>query len=131
MRAHWYMPFTRKLRITYPNGLVHSIVTAATPIDDRSSQIVQFCFRNDSEAEARAEDVIAFDRQVTLEDRAILESTDHDVPLNQVDIECNMASDRPGILMRRRLLEFLERCGETEAPTGGHSNAALKHLAAG
>jgi phenylpropionate dioxygenase-like ring-hydroxylating dioxygenase large terminal subunit len=115
MRAHWYMPFTRKLRINYPNGMVHSIVTAATPIDDRSSQIVQFCFRNDSEAEAPAADVIAFDRQVTFEDQGILESTDYDVPLDQLGSELNMASDRPGILMRRMLRDLLERHGETES----------------
>jgi len=114
MRARWYMPFVRKLQITYPNGLVHSIVTAGTPIDDRSSQIVQFCFRNDTEADARAEDVNRFDRQVTIEDKGILETTDFDVPLDQEDVESNMPSDRPGILMRRMLLELLERHGETE-----------------
>lgn len=114
MRARWYMPFLRKLQITYPNGLVHSIVTAATPIDDRSSQIVQFCFRSDSEAEAPASAIIAFDRQVTEEDRAILESTDYDVPLDQAGSESNMRSDQPGILMRRMLLDLMARHGETE-----------------
>ena len=115
MRARWYMPFVRKLQITYPNGLVHSIVTAGTPIDDHSSQIVQFCFRNDTEAEASAEDVNRFDRQVTIEDKGILETTDFDVPLDQDGVESNMPSDRPGILMRRMLRELLERHGETES----------------
>ena len=114
MRARWYLPFLRKLQITYPNGLVHSIVTAATPIDDRSSQIVQFCFRNDSEADAPAAGIIAFDRQVTEEDKGILESTDYDVPLEQEGYECNMRSDQPGMLMRRMLLELLARHGENE-----------------
>ena len=119
MRARWYMPFVRKLQITYPNGRVHSIVTAATPIDDRSSQIVQFCFRNDTEAEAPAATVIAFDRQVTSEDRYILEATEYDVPLDQAGFEYNMASDRPGIVMRRMLRALLERHGETESRLGG------------
>lgn len=119
MHARWYMPFLRKLRINYPNGMVHSIVTAATPIDDRSSQIVQFCFRNDTEAEAKAADVIAFDRQVTLEDQGILESTDYDVPLDQTGAELNMASDRPGILMRRMLRDLLEKQGEAEMRRDG------------
>jgi phenylpropionate dioxygenase-like ring-hydroxylating dioxygenase large terminal subunit len=109
MRGRWYMPFLRKLRITYPNGLVHSIVTAATPIDDATSQVVQFVFRNDTEADAKAADVIAFDRIVTNEDRDILESTDPDVPLDQTGIEFNMPSDRPGVLMRRMLLGALGR----------------------
>jgi phenylpropionate dioxygenase-like ring-hydroxylating dioxygenase large terminal subunit len=115
MRARWYMPFVRKLQITYPNGRMHSIVTAAAPIDDRSSQIVQFCFRNDTEAEAPAADIIKFDRQVTNEDRYILESSEFDVPLDQTGFEYNMASDRPGIVMRRMLRALLERHGESES----------------
>ncbi|MBE9606531.1 aromatic ring-hydroxylating dioxygenase subunit alpha [Acetobacteraceae bacterium H6797] len=111
MRARWYAPFLRKLRITYPNGLVHTIVTGATPIDDRSSQIVQFVYRNDTEEEAPAAKVIAFDRQVTEEDREILESTDWDVPLDQTGLEMNMPSDRPGVVMRRQLLQLIEKHG--------------------
>lgn len=107
MRGRWYAPFLRKLQITYPNGLVHSIVTAATPIDDRNSMIVQFVFRSDTEADAKAEDIIAFDRTVTNEDRDILESTDWDVPLEQAGREFNMPSDRPGVLMRRKLLALI------------------------
>jgi phenylpropionate dioxygenase-like ring-hydroxylating dioxygenase large terminal subunit len=109
MRGRWYMPFLRKLRIRYPNGLSHSIVTGATPIDDESCQIVQFVFRNDTEADAKAADIVAFDRQVTEEDREILESTDFDVPLDQTGVEMNMPSDKPGVLMRRMLLKLLER----------------------
>jgi phenylpropionate dioxygenase-like ring-hydroxylating dioxygenase large terminal subunit len=109
----WFMPFTRKLQITYPNGLIHSIVTIATPICDRASQIIQFCFRNDTEAEAKAEDVIAFDRAVTLEDQAILESTDFDTPLN-LQAEQHMPSDQPGILMRQQLAALLKQHGEVE-----------------
>jgi phenylpropionate dioxygenase-like ring-hydroxylating dioxygenase large terminal subunit len=114
MRARWHMPFLRKLQITYPNGLVHSIVTAATPVDNGISQIVQFCFRNDTEADAPAAEVIAFDRQVTEEDKTILESTDCDVPLDQAGAEFNMPSDRPGIVMRRTMLDLLARHGEKE-----------------
>lgn len=36
--------------------------------------ILQWVYRNDSGADVPAQDVIAFDRAVTLEDRAILES---------------------------------------------------------
>jgi phenylpropionate dioxygenase-like ring-hydroxylating dioxygenase large terminal subunit len=109
MHARWWLPFTRKLRITYPNGLIHSIVTIATPIDDRSSMICQWVYRNDTEADAPAEKVIAFDRVVTEEDKGILESTDWDVPLDQTGIEMNMPSDRPGVTMRRQLLAAIAK----------------------
>ncbi len=111
--ANWFMPFTRTLKITYPNGLVHLIFTAATPISDRASQIVQFCLRNDTEADASAESIIAFDRQVTGEDRAVLESTDYDAPLT-ISEEQHMPSDQPGIVMRRKLAALLKDHGETE-----------------
>ncbi len=109
----WYMPFIRTLHITYPNGLMHLIFTAATPISDRASQIVQFCLRNDTEADAKAADIIAFDRAVTAEDKAVLESTDYDAPLDLL-AEQHMASDQPGILMRRKLAALFKEHGEIE-----------------
>jgi hypothetical protein len=113
--AHWYMPFLRRLHIHYPGGLDHIIITAATPIGDGLSQVVQFCFRNDGEADVPAASVIAFDRQVTEEDRAILQGTDPDVPLEMNSgVERHMPSDQPGLLMRRMLLELLAAHGEGE-----------------
>ncbi|HEY3077652.1 MAG TPA: Rieske (2Fe-2S) protein, partial [Burkholderiales bacterium] len=104
----------RRAHMTYPTGLVHIIVTAATPIDDEHSQIVQFCLRSDREEDVPAADAIAFDRRITEEDRYILESTDPDVPLTETSRERNMASDKIGILMRRRLLALLREHGEEE-----------------
>ncbi|MEO1590543.1 MAG: aromatic ring-hydroxylating dioxygenase subunit alpha [Cyanobacteria bacterium J06632_22] len=106
----WYAPFLRTLRITYPNGLVHLIFTAATPIDDCSIQVVQFCLRNDTEADAKAADIVAFDRAVTLEDKTILEGTNPDVPLD-IHAEQHMASDKPGIVMRHQLAAMIRDRG--------------------
>lgn len=103
----WFMPFTVKLRIAYPNGLVHIIVNTMTPINDSASQMVQFCLRNDTEAEAKSSDIIAFDRAVTLEDKRILETTDYDVPLDLTQ-EQHMLTDKPGIIMRRKLAALLK-----------------------
>lgn len=112
----WWMPFSRKLRIKYPSGLQHVIITAATPIDDSRTQIVQFAFRNDREEDAPAKDIIAFDRKVTDEDRLVLEATDFDSPLDAASgEEFHMPSDRPGMIMRRKLLKLLSDHGEHEA----------------
>ncbi|MGG6242469.1 Rieske 2Fe-2S domain-containing protein [Nodosilinea sp. AN01ver1] len=107
VESTWYVPFSRTLKITYPNGLMHLIFTAATPVSDRTSQLVQFCIRNDSEADASAESIIAFDRQVVNEDKVVLESTDYDTP---VDVSCeqHMPSDQPGIIMRRQLAALIK-----------------------
>lgn len=109
----WFMPFTVKLRINYPNGLSHIIVNTMTPIDDSTSQMVQFCVRNDTEADTATADVIAFDRAVTLEDKRILESTDHDVPLAP-NREQHIFTDKPGLLMRKKFVALLKAHGEVE-----------------
>jgi len=118
----WWMPFCRKLRMKYPTGLVHTIITAATPINDYTSQIVQIAYRNDTEAEAKAADIIAFDRAVVTEDRDILESTTFDTPIDlQRREEMHMASDAPGLLMRRQLLAKMTVAGEEEAHGWGRA----------
>jgi phenylpropionate dioxygenase-like ring-hydroxylating dioxygenase large terminal subunit len=114
IEGSWWIPFVRRAHMTYPTGLVHVIVTAATPIDDAHSQIVQFCLRSDREEDVPAADAIAFDRRITEEDRYILESTDFDVPLSDTARERNMASDKLGVLMRKRLLALLREHGEDE-----------------
>jgi phenylpropionate dioxygenase-like ring-hydroxylating dioxygenase large terminal subunit len=114
----WFMPFSRRLGIIYPNGLHHVLITCATPIDDARSMVVQFVFRNDTEADVSAADVIAFDRRVTLEDIHILEGTDPDVPLDGRG-ELNMASDKPGLIMRRKLGALLAAHGEAEVTGAG------------
>jgi len=113
-QAQWHMPFVRKTRIEYPTGLIHSIVTAATPIDDQCSQIVQFCFRNDTESDTSTADVIRFDRAIVEEDKHILEGTDPDVPLDPRGIEANMASDQPGLIICEMLRDLLAKYGEAE-----------------
>lgn len=109
----WFMPFTVKLKIAYSNGLEHIIVNTMTPINDQMSQMVQFCLRNDTEADTPAADVIAFDRAVTFEDKRILESTNPDVPLS-LGQEQHMFTDKPGIVMRQKLKALFKAHGEVE-----------------
>jgi len=112
----WFTPFSRKMKITYPDGLIHIIYTLTAPIDDTRSMVTQFAVRNDSEEDAPASNIIAFDRQVTLEDMAILEICDPDVPLHAArGGEVSIPSDAPGLEMRRQLLKLLVAHGEEEA----------------
>jgi phenylpropionate dioxygenase-like ring-hydroxylating dioxygenase large terminal subunit len=111
----WYMPFIRRTQIRYPHGLIHVLITCATPIDDRCSMILQWVYRNDTEEQVSTADVIAFDRAITLEDKAIIESCDPDVPLSVIEgEEHHMLSDRPGLIMRRMLSSLLREHGESE-----------------
>jgi len=56
----------------------------------------------------RIKSVGALPPEVTLEDRRILEATDPDVPLDPRG-ERHMASDEPGIVMRRVIKRLIER----------------------
>jgi phenylpropionate dioxygenase-like ring-hydroxylating dioxygenase large terminal subunit len=104
----YWMPFNQKVGIRYPNGLQHNIFNIMTPIDDTHSMLVQFAYRNDTEEQAPAAGVIAFDRQVTLEDKHILEFTDPEVLLTDFGHkEKSMESDRPGLIIRRMLHKLL------------------------
>src|SRR5229473_122490 len=124
----WWMPFSRKMKVTYPNGLVHIIMTLTAPIDDRRSQVIQFLLRSDSEADAPAENLVKFDRQVTHEDMAILAACDDDVPLS-LGVELHMPTDRPGLEMRRMLAKLLAEHGEAEVRRDGPVSQPLASAA--
>jgi phenylpropionate dioxygenase-like ring-hydroxylating dioxygenase large terminal subunit len=122
MRNAWFMPFCRTLDIEYPTGLRHIIFNSATPIDDGSIQLVQILFRNDREEDCSTKELIDWDAAIIAEDREILESTDPDAIVDmERKIEMHMPSDRPGLIMRKRLLALLGEHGETEVPREGNA----------
>lgn len=111
----WHLPFLRKLGLRYPSGIHHTIFTCATPIDDEQIQLIQWVYRNDTEEDCPAALLNDWDTRVVLEDKHILEFVNPDAP---VDVarrdEQSMLSDRPGMIMRRRLLELLREHNEAE-----------------
>jgi phenylpropionate dioxygenase-like ring-hydroxylating dioxygenase large terminal subunit len=116
MRNAYHLPFSRRLDIEYPSGVRHVIFNAFTPIDDANIQLCQWLFRNDREEDCPAQLLIDFDHVITREDKAILESTDPDalVDTRRRGVEFSMDSDRPGMLIRKQLMELLARHGEAE-----------------
>jgi phenylpropionate dioxygenase-like ring-hydroxylating dioxygenase large terminal subunit len=131
MRNKWYMPFCRKLDIEYPSGLRHIIFNSATPIDDAHIQVVQWLYRNDTEADCPAQDLIDWDFKITREDKEMIESTDPDTPVDlSRRIEAHMVSDRPGMIMRRRLMKLLEENGEAEVFAPRNAGVHVSAMAA-
>jgi len=120
MRNAYYLPFSRRLDIEYPSGIRHIIVNCFTPIDDSHIQLCQWLFRNDTEEDCPAAMLIHFDDVITREDKAILESTDPDAVIDtrRRGIEYSMESDKPGMMIRKRLMELLARHGEVEIHCG-------------
>jgi phenylpropionate dioxygenase-like ring-hydroxylating dioxygenase large terminal subunit len=120
MTNQWHLPFVRRMDMTYPSGIRHIIVNCATPVEDGKIQLVQLLFRNDTEADCSTARLREWDGAVVLEDKDILEATDPDAVLDQsLKAERHMPSDRPGLIMRRRLLDLLAAHGETEVTRNG------------
>ena len=101
----YHAPFLRVVERTYPSGICHTTVMSATPVDDRSMRLVQWCIRNDTEDDVPAADVVAFDRQVTLEDKVLLESTWPDYELD-ISANVHLKVDKATIELRRILGEI-------------------------
>ena len=110
--VNWWMPFARRQRIEYPNSLVHVFVSLIAPVEDDRFVFSQFELRNDTELDAPAADVVDFDRQVTHEDKVIVEATLPQVPINNPQAERSMVSDRPGMIIRRMFRDLFEKHGE-------------------
>jgi len=70
--------------------------------------------------------LVEFDHVITREDKDILESTDPDalVDTRRRGVEYSMDSDRPGMLIRKKLMELLARHGEAEVHRGTATMAA-------
>jgi len=133
MRNAYFLPFSRRLDIEYPSGIRHIIINCFTPIDDGHIQLCQWLFRNDTEADCPAQMLIDFDEEITREDKDILESTDPDAVIDtrRRGVEYSMESDRPGMLIRKKLLELLGRHGEREIHRGNaHEHAVIPIQAA-
>lgn len=115
LKSDWYLPFGRRFDMHFPSGIRHIIIGYATPIEDDKMQMVQFLYRNDKEEDCPAQKLIDWDAAIVAEDKDILESTDPDVMLDETRIdEAHMPSDRPSLIIRRRMLELLRQHNEQE-----------------
>lgn len=106
MEIEWFMPSTVVLTITYESGLRHVVVNNATPVKPGRMQLVQFHYRSDTEGDVPAEQLLAFERRIVDEDRAVVESIDFDFPLDSAS-EAHIYTDQAGLLMRRKVSALL------------------------
>jgi phenylpropionate dioxygenase-like ring-hydroxylating dioxygenase large terminal subunit len=101
-----YGPALLMIRITYPDGVGHIMLKAATPVDDDVTLQLQTVLRTDTEDERPAADIIAFDDQVWEEDKAVLEPAHHFFSLDLTD-NVHLKIDRGSLEYRRFLVELL------------------------
>jgi phenylpropionate dioxygenase-like ring-hydroxylating dioxygenase large terminal subunit len=105
--VRWIAPLGLTLDLDWPNGKKQTIALFATPKDASSCTILRFYWRNDSEADIKADDVIAFERELIDQDRYILEAMPKGLdpwPAEELLIE----ADQPIAKMRQLLQKFLQ-----------------------
>ena len=127
----YYLPFARRFGCNYPaSGIDHIIYNCATPMDDGRMMLVQWLYRNDTEEACSTEELIAWDKAITLEDREILEATDYDACIDTTrKMEFHMPSDKAGLVIRKQLLDLLRAHGEEEIHRGSLPQVPLKATA--
>ncbi len=99
------LPFTVRSTIRYETGLEHIILLLSTPIDDVTSYFTFVVWRND-DFSVPAESVIAFDRAIGAEDKAMLEKLDGVLPLDRTGV-ASVQADKASVEWRRRFAAML------------------------
>jgi hypothetical protein len=84
------------------NGLEHVLYKTCTPIDDRHTLFCQFVGRSDHPDAAAQAGIIAVDRAVQAEDKALLEGVRPEFPL-EITTEVHVRSDRMTLEYRKAL----------------------------
>lgn len=105
MSSGFNLPFTCRSTIRYETGLEHILLLISTPRDDVSSYFTFVVWRNDDFSEP-ADEVISFDLAIGAEDRAMLETLDGVLPMDQRDT-VSVQSDKPSVEWRRRFASLL------------------------
>ena len=105
MSSGFALPFAVRSTIAYETGLRHILLLLTTPIDDVNCYFTFVVWRNDDFA-VSAEEVIAFDRMIGAEDKAMLELIPGVLPLTQTGV-VSVQSDKGSVEWRRQFAELL------------------------
>ena len=106
MTTGFALPFTVRSTIRYDDGLEHVLLLCSTPIDDLRSYFTFVVWRNDDHS-VDPEEIIAFDRAIGAEDKAMLEQVPGTLPLERTAL-VSVQSDKPSVQWRRRFAELIE-----------------------
>lgn len=107
MTTGFALPFTIRSTIRYATGLEHVLLLLTTPMDDLRSYFTFVVWRND-DFSVPADEVVAFDRRIGLEDKTMLESIPGVLSLD-VTVTPSVQADRPSLAWRRQFAALLQR----------------------
>ena len=106
MTTGFHLPFDVRSTIRYEDGLEHILLLCSTPVDDATSLFTFVVWRNDDHS-TDPETIIAFDRAIGAEDKAMLEQVPGVLPLGRTDM-VSVQSDKPSVEWRRRFAALLD-----------------------
>lgn len=109
MSTGFALPFIVRSTIRYDDGLEHILLLCSAPVDDYNSMFTFVVWRND-DFSVDPQEIVAFDRAIGAEDKAMLEQVPGTLPLGRIGL-ANVQSDKPSVEWRRR---FAEMIGVTE-----------------
>lgn len=113
MSSGFVLPFVCRSTIRYETGLDHIIMLLSTPIDDVTSYFTFVVWRND-DFSTPADEIVAFDRAIGAEDKAMLEQLDGVLPFDLRET-VSVQSDKPSVEWRRRFVELVESGGSSKS----------------
>lgn len=105
MTTGFTLPFTVRSTIRYETGLDHLLLLCSTPVDDVTSYFTFVVWRND-DFSVPGEEIIAFDRAIGAEDKAMLERIPGSLPLD-LTATVSVQADKPSVEWRRQLAALL------------------------
>jgi phenylpropionate dioxygenase-like ring-hydroxylating dioxygenase large terminal subunit len=105
MTTGFNLPFLTRSTIRYETGLEHILLLCTTPIDDVTSYFTFVVWRND-DFSVPADEVVAFDRAIGAEDKAMLERVPGVLALD-LTATVSVQADKPSVEWRRRLIQLL------------------------
>ncbi|MDG2232268.1 MAG: aromatic ring-hydroxylating dioxygenase subunit alpha [Ilumatobacter sp.] len=105
MSTGFALPFVVRSTIRYDDGLEHILLLCSTPVDDLNSLFTFVVWRNDDHSKD-PEEILAFDRAIGAEDKAMLERVPGTLPLGRTGV-VSVQSDKPSVEWRRRFAEMI------------------------
>lgn len=105
MTTGWALPFAVRSTIEYDGGLRHVLLLLSTPIDDTTSWFTFVVWRND-DFSVPADDVIALDRTIGAEDKAMLSRLRGPLPLDATSL-VSVQADKASVEWKRQFRDLL------------------------
>lgn len=109
MTTGFALPLIVRSTIRYEDGLEHILLLCSTPVDDATSYFTFVVWRNDDPS-IDPEPVLAFDRAIGAEDKAMLERVPGSLPLGRTDL-VSVQADKPSVEWRRQFAALLDGQG--------------------